>query len=46
MSSTNGLISVGEKILVPVSGNGSDEKALLLAGELAKANKAVVEACT
>ena len=44
MSSTNGLIGVGEKILVPVSGNGSDEKALLLAGELAKANKAVVEA--
>ena len=44
MSSTNGLISVGEKILVPVAGNSGDEKALLLAGELARANKAVVEA--
>lgn len=44
MSLTNGLISVGEKILVPVAGNGGDEKALLLAGELAKANKATVEA--
>ena len=43
MSLTNGLISVGEKILVPVAGNGGDEKALLLAGELAKANKAAVE---
>ena len=43
MSLTNGLISVGEKILVPVAGNGGDEKALLLAGELAKPNKAAVE---
>ena len=43
MSLTNGLISVGEKILVPVAGNGGEEKALLLAGELAKANKATVE---
>ncbi|MDE2860995.1 MAG: universal stress protein [Chloroflexota bacterium] len=44
MSLTNGLIRIGEKILVPVAGNGGDEKALLLAGELAKANKAYVEA--
>ena len=44
MSSSNGLISIGEKILVPVAGNGGDEKALHLAGELAKASKASVEA--
>ena len=44
MSASNGHKSVGEKILVPVGDNGSDERALRLAGEMAKANKATVEA--
>lgn len=44
MSASNGLLRAGGKILVPVSGNGGDDKALHLAGELARANKALVEA--
>ncbi len=44
MSAPNGLLRAGGKILVPVAGNGGDERALHLAGELARANKAQVEA--